>query len=142
MILSIVLPDWSANLHSGSMPANVYAYELGCELAIVEYGKDIEYLQENKMLSVGGFSDAGSATRVSPLSQAEELSRGSLPLGGTIEIKQDLVDITLMLGVALYASTLAKYNEEIILIFIMSASYLLTAALLAQMAQEMLIWRC
>ena len=49
MILSLVLPDWSSDLHSGSMPANIYAYELGCEMALAKYGKDLRYLFENNL---------------------------------------------------------------------------------------------
>ncbi|MDD5226511.1 MAG: hypothetical protein PHV97_04930, partial [Candidatus Omnitrophica bacterium] len=114
MVLSVVLDDWSNDMHGGNLLGTLRADELAAEMALRKYGVDYMYLKKQGVLSRGVFSDAGSATRVAPVSQGnpkQPNSRGAVPIVGTIHTEKGDADITLLLANVLQASPLAAKND-------------------------------
>ena len=117
MVLSVIIPDWDAETHAGSLLAVPVLFRLASEQALAKYGKDLAYLFLEKELSIGGFSDAGSASRCSPVSLATDNSRGDINLTGAIQTPEGNVPMTLLLS-TIYrpAFTLLQMTGRILII--------------------------
>jgi len=111
MVLAVTLQDWDDNTHCGSLLATPLGFRMACDEALATYGKDLNYLFEQSQVSIGGFSDAGTGKRCSPVSQAGGNSRGSLDMVGKLPVTAtERIDLTLILATAIQNSKFARDN--------------------------------